>query len=265
MRCEDFSGRLADELAGTLSDTERAEMRRHVSTCVACRNEIESLGDIWGMLGEIPAPAPDSRAMLARLNASIRREQELVREQEQTRRTPPQAWQWKYALAAGVAGVVLATGVFIGRASTPAPASPDVVALRDELRDLRHMVALSMLQQQSASERLKGVSWSRSLEGPGDEIVAALLDTLKQDANVNVRLASIDALKRFAERNDVRRAAVEALQTQRSPLVQMALIDFVVETQDREAAAALRHLSGDPQSDQTVRSRAVWGLQQLGA
>ena len=108
------------------------------------------------------------------------------------------------------------------------------------------------------------MSWSNSLEGPGDEIVTALLDTLKHDDNVNVRLASIDALRRFAERTDVRRAAIDVLQTQRSPLVQMALIDFVVETQDRDAAGALRRISGDSESDQTVRARAAWGLEHLG-
>ena len=51
---------------------------------------------------------------------------------------------------------------------------------------------------------------------------------------------------------------------QASPLVQMALIDFVVETQDRGAADVLRQLSGDARSDQTVRTRAAWGLEHLG-
>jgi hypothetical protein len=94
--------------------------------------------------------------------------------------------------------------------------------------------------------------------------VTALIDTLRHDENVNVRLASIDALKRFAARDDVRHAALDALQTQRTPLVQMALIDFVVETQDRDAATALRRISADAQLDQTVRTRAAWGLEHLG-
>ncbi len=85
------------------------------------------------------------------------------------------------------------------------------------------------------------------------------------DANVNVRLASIDALKRFAERDEVRRAAIHGLDTQKSPLVQMALIDFVVETQDREALGALRKLSTDTTVNDSVRARAAWGVDHLGA
>ena len=241
-----------------MDDTERAGLRQHVATCEACRHEVESLGDLWGLLAEIPAPAPDSPALRARLDAAIRREQQ----QAAPARREPRFNQW--LLAAGLAGVALVAGLLLGRAGSPAPASPDVVALREELRDLRHMVALSLLQQQSASERLKGVGWSSRLEGPSDEVVTALIDTLRHDENVNVRLASIDALKRFAERDDVRRAAIEVLQKQGAPLVQMALIDFVVETQDHEAAAALRRISADDQSDQTVRTRAAWGLEHLG-
>jgi hypothetical protein len=252
MQCEEIPQRHADYLAGTLSDTERAAFQRHVAGCAACQRETESLGGIWTTLEDIPAPEPDSRAMRARFDAALEREQASAR-------PAGRSFHWNYAMAAGVAAAALIGGIFIGRGG-----SQDVTALRGEVRDLKHMVALSLMQQQSASERLKGVSWSNSLEGPGDEIVTALLDTLKHDDNVNVRLASIDALRRFAERTDVRRAAIDVLQTQRSPLVQMALIDFVVETQDRDAAGALRRISGDSESDQTVRARAVWGLEHLG-
>jgi hypothetical protein len=258
MRCEEFSARLPDELMGRLDDTDRAAMRQHVATCSACLHEIESLGDVWGLLAEIPTPAPDSGALRARLDAAVRREQQ----QQRPARREFRFNQW--LLAAGVAGVALVAGLVLGRASQPPSASADVTALHEELRDLRHMVALSLMQQQSASERLKGVGWSSRLEGPSDEVVTALIDTLRHDANVNVRLASIDALKRFAGRDDVRHAAIDALQTQRSPLVQMALIDFVVETQEHGAAAALRRISGDAGSDQAVRTHAAWGLEHLG-
>lgn len=170
-------------------------------------------------------------------------------------------------LLQGCAALLLVlVGIQVGRGIKPAPtSSPEVHELSQEVRDLRQMVTLSLLQQQSASERLKGISWSSQLDRPGDEVVAALIDTLMHDANVNVRLASIDALKRFAERDVVQRAAIHALDTQKSPLVQMALIDFVVETQDRAALEALRKLSSDNTVDKTVRARAMWGIDHLEA
>ncbi len=70
--------------------------------------------------------------------------------------------------------------IFVGRSVAPAPAAPataDVGVLRDEVRDLRKMVALSMLQQQSASERLMGVSWTGQLDHPDSQIVYCLCST----------------------------------------------------------------------------------------
>ena len=129
---------------------------------------------------------------------------------------------------------------------------------------MRQVLTLSLLQQQSASERLKGVSFTAQAEQPGNEVALALLDTLMHDPNVNVRLATIDALKRFAARENVRRGVIEALASQTSPLVQIALIDFVVETNGRDAADTLRRLSGDPMLDQAVRGRAARALRQIG-
>jgi hypothetical protein len=156
-------------------------------------------------------------------------------------------------------------GVGIGRQTAPPPAAdPQLAMLREELRDMRQMVTLSLLQQQSASERLKGVSFTAQIEQPGGEVTLALLDTLMHDPNVNVRLATIDALRRFAARENVRLGMIEALARQTSPLVQIALIDYVVETNDRGAADTLRRLSNDPMLDQAVRGRATQALQQIG-
>ena len=160
--------------------------------------------------------------------------------------------------------LVLLVGIQVGRGIQPPPSS-EVHELSQEVRDLRQMVTLSLMQQQSASERLKGVSWSNQLDRPGDEVVTALIDTLMRDSNVNVRLASIDALKRFADREAVRAAAIRALGTQKSPLVQMALIDFVVETREHSALDTLRKLAMDSTVNEAVRTRAAWGVDHLGA
>jgi hypothetical protein len=179
-----------------------------------------------------------------------------------------QAARWRMArwpMAAAAAIALLAGGVAIGRASAPAPKpDPSLAELRQELHDMRQMVTLTLLQEQSAAERLKGVTWTNQIDRPGGEVVAALVDTLRHDTNVNVRLASIDALKRFADRDDVRRATIEALTTQTSPLVQIALIDLMVERNERGAVGALQRLARDEMANDAVRQRATWGLQQIG-
>ena len=129
---------------------------------------------------------------------------------------------------------------------------------------MRQMVTLSLLRQQSASDRLTGVSWTDRIDEPGAEVVTALLDALAHDTNVNVRLATVEALRRFAERDTVRRGVVDAFDGQTSPLVQIAVIDFLVEADGPNSANLLTRLSEDPRLDEAVRMRAARGLQRVG-
>jgi hypothetical protein len=272
MQCEDIAPKLADYLSGTLSDAERQALESHALSCPACREELEGAREMWQRLGRLRTDAPDTNAMRARFDALMADAAPLA-SAPAFARTRTSRWMRRHRavrplLQAAAAAILVVVGIQVGRqTSPPAPtiAAPDVTALRDEVRDLRQMVTLSLMQQQSVTERLKGVSWSSQLDQPGNEVVSALIDTLMRDANVNVRLASIDALKRFAEREVVRSAAVRALDTQTSPLVQMALIDFVVETQDRDALESLRRLSHDDMANEAVRARAIWGIDHLEA
>lgn len=301
MRCEDIPAKSFDYLAGALGEAERREVESHLVSCSACRVEFDGLSQTWMKLGELPAMAPDSAAMRARFKTllvesstpmpamsltdrpALKRLSDTVREfgdgdhqgiasetyQPGARfvRNTLGGWIRRHAgirpaLQACVALLLVLVGIQVGRQTVP-PRSAEVHELSQEVGELRQMVILSLMQQQSAVERLKGVNWSNQLDRPSNDIVAALIDSLMHDPNVNVRMASIDALKRFAERENVKAATLQALSSQTSPLVQMALIDFMVETRDRGSIDEMRRLSSDHSVDQTVRSRAVWGIDQL--
>jgi hypothetical protein len=122
---------------------------------------------------------------------------------------------------------------------------------------------LSLLQQQSASERLRGVSWSSQVQRPEEAVLSALLQTLNSDPNVNVRLAALDALQGFSSIREVRQDLLQSLEKQKSPLVQITLIDWLVETKDRRAVEVLTRMSDEPRTEPRVRERARWGLRQL--
>jgi hypothetical protein len=242
-------------------------MVAHLGDCPACAAEAEQLHGIWRELGKIPLEPPDSAALRARFDAMLSRYRREHSEAQYAgeRIVPfirPRRWRFVYPFVGVAATLVL--GIYIGRQSaTVSTPESQLAAMHEELRATRQMVALSLLQQASASERLKGVSWSSKLDRPGGEVVTALLYTLRHDPNVNVRLASIDALQRFAENEQVRRATVGELTLQPSPLVQVALVDFLVQAGEREALQTLRDLARDPVANPAVRSRAAWGIDHL--
>jgi hypothetical protein len=273
MQCEEVRNELAGRLVGDLDEPVAAAVREHLAGCSACRQEAEAFEETWTLLERVPAEPMDSDVMRARFQAAL----DLYREgltdasprlRDRVNRWMSGWWPRRPLAQAAFAALLLAVGVGAGRGLRPSPRlpapDPAIAELRQELQSTRQMVMLSLLQQQSAAERLRGVSWSSQIDQPGNEVVSALVDSLMHDPNVNVRLACIDALHRFNERPDVRRATVEALTEQPSPLVQIALIDFVVETNDRDAVGALRRLASDTNLDEAVRGRANWGVQQLG-
>ena len=266
MHCDDLGPRMLEYLAGTLPDDELAAIRAHLTQCATCRDEMDATAELWGELGEVPAPRAESARMRARFDAALQGyidgQSEPVARAVTAR---PAVWRLQPWVQLAGAAAVLVVGVALGRSLTQPPTvSPEIAELRQELRDTRQMVTLSLLTQQSASERLKGVTWSSQIEQPGREVVSALIETLRHDSNVNVRLASVDALRRFGGRETVRRDVVAALPQQDSPLVQIALIDFLLEAQGPDAAMTLRRIAEDMMFDKAVRARAERGLRQVG-
>ena len=273
MECEQIRQRLADPLTGGADPADDPAVREHLARCEACRQEAVSIEQVWSDLDRIPAPAADSAAMRARF-ASMLEGYEHGRDgaNASARWDRMNGWLARWwprqpLVQLAAAAAVLVLGVVAGRAgrTVPAPPAEDIASIRSELREMRQMVSLSLMQQQSASDRLKGVTWSSTLEQPGGEVVSALLDTLLHDPNVNVRLASIDALARFADQQQVRQGAVDALQSASSPMVQIALIDFVVGARETGSIETLKKLAADPSLNEMVRTRASRGLDRFGA
>ena len=180
---------------------------------------------------------------------------------------------------AGLAAATLAVGVLIGsghgigqpwgtRAGGSAgehPGEPlgEIGALRDEVRSLSRLVTLSLLKQDSASERLRGVSFGRQA-GPGDDrVLQALLDTLQHDPDVNVRLAAVDALAPALGQPAVRGQLLQEVGKQRSPMVQIALIDLLLARDRAGSRQQLQDLTASPSLDATVRGYLQTRLHQV--
>jgi hypothetical protein len=271
MNCEAIGELLPDYLQGRLSPELAGEVEKHLTGCPACGEEAA----LWGKLALLPEEQP-SPALQSRFKAMLESYQEgrwekssLVAEKHKT--PTPMLWglgNWKQMPVAGVvwACVFLVCGFLIGR-RTERPVKNNneaqIQELRNELAGTRQLVALSMLQQQSASQRLEGVSWSTRLQQPDPKVMDALLHTLRFDSSVDVRLASLDALGRYAGRPEVRRELINALQQKQSPLVQIALIDLLVDMHDQNAVPQLKRFQQDPKIDPNVRKHVDWGIDQL--
>jgi anti-sigma factor RsiW len=269
MDCERVAELLPDYWQGALKTPDAEFVSGHLKTCVACR-ELVTLGDNIAQLPqEQPSPALRQRFQ-AMLDAYEAGRDETTRFEQQKEFQLPSWGQWlgmRSGFALGAAALLLICVGFIAGRSLNNGQTPhsqeELAAMQSELNNMRQLVVLSMLQQDSASQRLQGVTWSTRQNQADPKILGALLHTLRYDSSVDVRLAALDALSQHSNQAQVRQGLTEALGAQQSPLVQVELIDLLVQWHDRSAIDPLHKLEQDQNADPTVRERARRAIDQL--
>jgi len=272
MNCDELREKSADYLARELDEKSLGEARGHLADCAACREELEGLSAIWTKLGVLPKEQPGS-ALRSRFYEMLQAYMEGLAKNQERRGLGQTLSDWlgrlmprKPAYQLALSFVLIAAGLGSGYLLSVRPRSAartEVAGLKGEVDDMRRIVAVSLLKQASPSERLMGVSWSARIDRPGDEIIQALVETLNNDPNVSVRLAAVDALYLFYDHPEVKEGLIDSLAGQRSPLVQISLINLLVEIRERRAAEALERLIRDENLNPKVKKRAELGLVQL--
>jgi HEAT repeat protein len=282
MICERCREQIPECLAGKLDKAAREKVIEHMETCSACRAELAELGVVWRGLEALAVPSAEPQPALrdrfleslhayeAGLEAGKAERAAAAAGARKPASDAPKAWwagfwpsrpAWQLAMAAAL---LVAGGLGGKYAATPRGENPEMAELKGQVEGLRQLVALSMLQDQSAGSRMRGVTYSIQMAQPDSQVEQALLYAVNHDPNVNVRLSAVDALEKYAGDPQIRRALVDAVPLQDSPLVQVSLIDLLVQLNDKDSAPALQRLAGDPRADEMVRQRAATAMQKLG-
>jgi len=135
--------------------------------------------------------------------------------------------------------------------------------LVSELQNTRKTLMLTMLEQPSATERLKAVNLTGQLSSPDEMVINALFTTLNNDNNVNVRLAAIDALFRYSNRPEVRKGLIEAIPHQDSPFILVTLSKAMVILQEKDSIEELKQLLNNNELDKTAKEQIQENIQKL--
>jgi hypothetical protein len=273
MMCERVREQIPECLAGKLDPATRDRVIDHLEKCSACRAEVAELGVVWRGLDSMQDPEP-SAAMRTRFLETLHAYEEGFQEAQrrQVYVEPRKSfwagwWPAHPAWQAVFSAILVLAGAFGGRyALEPHPGgqTQEMAQLKGQVENLRQLVALSLLQEQSPSARLRGVNYSYQMAQPDRQVEQALLYAVNHDSNVNVRLSAVDALSKFTGNHDIRRALADSLSIQESPLVQVALLDLIAQIKDKDAAPAVKKLMEEPATDPDVRQRANAALEKLG-
>lgn len=141
--------------------------------------------------------------------------------------------------------------------------SQQIATLRREMKMTQELVILSLLKDQSASERLKGLNYAAALNNPKPAVIQALIKTLREDESLNVRLSTIETLERFKQTDEVKKVLVNQLTQTSEPTEQTTLIETLVRMRVKESLPIFEQLQKDEKVDRSVRLLAGSGIGEL--
>lgn len=245
-------------IARQLAAAEVAAFERQLSQDAELRAEVDELRDVWEALGSLPLAEPSS-SLRTRFYAKLA--------QNRQRTSSNRPWwmpRWSPSFAPQIAGALALFLIgFYVRGSVGNGGAAEIAQLHSEIRNMREMLAISLLERPSASARLEGISWGKRVDHPDRQVAAALLTALNHDPNVNVRLAAVDALQSLAADASIRGALRDSVSAQQSPLIQVALIDALVQVHAEGAAPQFQKIADNAQFEEGVRGHARWALTQM--
>ena len=273
INCDQTKDQLTDWLSNQLPDAERVSLEAHLAQCPVCQAEADSVRQLWQLMGKVPAPEPSPmarvrfQAMLDTYKATVDTKQESI--VEKLLATFRQLWVPQYAFRLGYSLVLLSVGIAAGywlnRPRTPIVAlqQQQIDTLSTQVQEMRQMMLLSLLENPAASERLRAVSYTEEINQVDEKVVDALLTTLNNDANVNVRLVTLEALAKLADNPSVREGLVQSIARQDSPMVQSALADIMVKLQEKRSIKPLRQLLHDDKLNHLVKGKIEQSIKDL--
>jgi len=273
MKCGFDKELLTAWLNDQLTGEERASVDTHVAGCEDCRRELENSRRIWELMDDVPSPEPPA-GTLVRFNAMLDTYKDSVAADERA----PGVWrklrqlfilQPGFAVAYSLLLIVAGLGLghwLGGSGGTAAAGGADkqqLAALTTQVSEMRELMMKSLLQNPSASERIKGISYTSEITKVDKSVIEALLTTLNDDPNVNVRLMTLEALTHYASNPAVRAGLVESIGQQESPLVQAAMADVMLNLQEKNAIKPLRKLLQQKNLNALVRNKVEAAIARL--
>ncbi len=159
----------------------------------------------------------------------------------------------RLAVLATTLVIGFAGGYFIQKPSTQS--GGEVAQLKDQIGELKEMMMLSLLEKESASERLRAVSLTNDMAQASDKVTKALLETLNNDPNENVRLAALEALTPYVRESSIRMALIRSIANQDSPVVQVSMAELMVAIQEKKSVTEFQKLLDSDKTPADVKKQ----------
>lgn len=262
MNCKETEDLLVDFINQNLDPKTYDSIATHIESCENCSVLLNELQTVFEEIDHIPMEIPDERLKI-NFEKMLQKEKALLHNPKVVSLGSKTNRSWKTAIQiAATVGLVL-SGYFYGKYHHDKNNPQEVAVLENETTKKNKTLALSMIENESASKRIQAVNYAEALEKPGNEILKALISKMHSDDHSNVRLAAAEALVKFSESEIVRKAFINALDTEQDPDIQIELIQILVSIQEKRAVPSMEKLLQNEETLNYVKDQVKVGLPTL--
>jgi len=266
MKCEEVESVMVDYIDNLIEKSERDAVDKHLENCERCRDELKDYQEILNKADSEQLELPDETLRINfyhMLHGEMKKLQ-MEKNKPVTGISDSLRHLPLLKIAAGiaffVAGAVISGLIF---AKYDSRNNPELTALKTEMQNMKEIVMLNMLKEESPSQRIQAVNYTDGLTEPDRKVLDALATTMNNDKNVNVRVAAAYSLARFSNRQEVRDTLVASLGKQTEPIIQVILMNILVEMKETRAVKPMKQIIIDENSMQEVKDVAQKGVTTL--
>ena len=250
--------------AGELDESGIRELEQLIEDGSIDLNDLSSVYHLYDQMDKIPIPVP-GKDMDASFYTMLNQEKSKTADNFLNR-----ILEWlKYSgsftpsFKLAYASILVIIGIGIGILLTINRSNNQINLLTSEIKQMQNMMMLTLLDKPSTTERLKAIHLTNEIYEADEQVIDALLKTLNNDENANIRLAAIDALIKYADNDLVRMGMVESITRQDLPIVQVALADAMVVIQEKRAVSNLKKILDMEETDQAVKKKIDESIKKL--
>jgi len=209
MNCEESKNLITISVYGKLTPSEKALLEAHLRECSRCASIFEKSGKLSNLFNEKEdILLPDKEKSWQIISAKA-----IKRKGSWLERFVPKkpVFQFSFALLLLVVGFSAGYFIHSGRQR-----GGEITQLRQEVRQIRQIAAVSLLRQESLNNRLREIGMSSLSVQPDEEPLGFLLRTLRGETDVDLRPASLDDPYLFLSYPAVRQDLIQSLSEQTS-------------------------------------------------
>ena len=263
MDTQNITTQLIDYREGNLTTAQVNEVEKQLAASKKWQTILAELDLLDDLMEQTPTvqPTTKSKRRFEQLLATEQQSTPVVK-LSQSKKTLTFRLNQLLQVAAAIALLIMGVGIGTQFKNNQSQQT-EIAALKSEMQDQKKLLALSLLQQTSASDRIKGVNISLKETRMDDQILNALIDRMNLDKNINVQLKAIEGLVQFGEHKIVIMALVKALTNQKSPEIQIAIMEALVTLKVKDAYPRFQEILRDKETIDAVKNSAASGLEIL--